>query len=57
MTEHTVQLSHGGDEEIWGPIPHIYDDLLTFQLLACLEPPTKLPREAKVSLLTLAVCL
>ena len=57
MTEHTVQLSHGGDEEIWGPIPHIYDDLLTFQLLACLEPPTKLPREAKVSLLTLVVCL
>ncbi|XP_063878108.1 SANT and BTB domain regulator of class switch recombination-like [Scylla paramamosain] len=47
VTEHTVQLSHGGDEDVWGPIPHIYDDLLTFQQLACLEPPPQVSKEAE----------
>lgn len=51
LTEHTVQLSHSGDEDVWGPIPHIYDDLLTFQLLICLEPPAELPRENKASII------
>lgn len=41
MRDHTVQLTQG-DQDIWGPIPLIYDDLLTFQLLVCLDPPRHL---------------
>lgn len=36
--EHTVQLTRR-NQEIWGPIPQIYDDLLTFQVLICTDSP------------------
>lgn len=48
-SDHTVQLSQG-ESDIWGPIPLIYDDLLTFQLLVCIDPPYQLTPESKVKL-------
>ncbi|XP_063604759.1 SANT and BTB domain regulator of class switch recombination-like [Penaeus indicus] len=45
-SDHTVQLSQG-ESDIWGPIPLIYDDLLTFQLLVCIDPPYQLTPESK----------
>ncbi|KAK3865043.1 hypothetical protein Pcinc_029301, partial [Petrolisthes cinctipes] len=47
VTEHTVQLSHGGDLDTWGPVHLIYDDLLTFQVLICIDPPTYINPEDK----------
>ncbi|XP_068203961.1 SANT and BTB domain regulator of class switch recombination isoform X2 [Palaemon carinicauda] len=46
VTDHTVQLTQS-EEETWGPIPLIYDDLLTFQILVCIEPPPAMPVEQK----------
>ncbi|XP_042881953.1 uncharacterized protein KIAA1841 homolog [Penaeus japonicus] len=50
-SDHTVQLSQG-ESDIWGPIPLIYDDLLTFQLLVCIDPPYQLTPESKSVLWT-----
>ncbi|KAK4296719.1 hypothetical protein Pmani_030797 [Petrolisthes manimaculis] len=50
VTEHTVQLSHGGDLDTWGPVHLIYDDLLTFQVLICIDPPTYINPVDKVVL-------
>ncbi|XP_066978533.1 SANT and BTB domain regulator of class switch recombination isoform X1 [Macrobrachium rosenbergii] len=46
VTDHTVQLTQS-EEETWGPIPLIYDDLLTFQILVCVDPPRTMDVEQK----------
>ncbi|XP_076056153.1 SANT and BTB domain regulator of class switch recombination [Oratosquilla oratoria] len=46
MCDHTVQLSLR-EEEPWGPVSRIYDDLLTFQILTCLEPPAEIKPERR----------
>ncbi|KAK7066584.1 hypothetical protein SK128_015801 [Halocaridina rubra] len=46
VSDHTVQLSQSEDET-WGPVPLIYDDLLTFQILICIDPPHIMPIEPK----------
>ncbi|XP_064107258.1 SANT and BTB domain regulator of class switch recombination-like isoform X3 [Macrobrachium nipponense] len=46
VADHTVQLTQS-EEETWGPIPLIYDDLLTFQILVCVDPPRTMDVEQK----------